>query len=252
MNAMIFAAGHGSRLAPLTDNCPKALLSVGHMPMIEHAITMLRDCVGVNRVVINVHTHADKIEIWARENAERLAVEIVLSDERDCLLDTGGGLLKAENLLVKDEDILEPIVLYNADILTDINLREMVVNHKQSGACATLLTSDRKTSRKLLFDLSGRMRGWLNSETGDTKPPVIHDVNKLNSLAFGGIHVVDRSVFKHLHDYADEVGQIFSITSFYTAVCNCMKIMSWKQPIGTRWIDAGKPESYAEANRLWC
>ena len=157
MKAMIFAAGLGSRLAPLTDNCPKALLPVAGVPMIERAVNLLRDFASVDRIVVNVHSHADMIEKWASKNAGSLGVEIVLSDERNQLLDTGGGLLYAHRLLEDDVCDQDSIILYNADIVTDVDLRQMLEAHCASEADVTLLTSDRATSRKLLFDSSGRM-----------------------------------------------------------------------------------------------
>ena len=249
MNAMIFAAGLGSRLAPLTDDCPKALLPVAGIPMIEHAVKRLRDTAGVDRIVVNVHSHADMLERWIGENAGRLGVEIVVSDERACLLDTGGGLLAARHMLAGSDRVL----LYNADIITDIDLGEMLEAHDASGADVTLLTADRTTVRKLLFDAGGRMRGWINEKTGETRPAGISDVQSLERLAFGGVHIVGQRVFELLHEYAGEVGgSVFSITPFYIAMCSRLNIKSWRQPESCRWIDAGKPESYAEANRLWC
>jgi Nucleoside-diphosphate-sugar pyrophosphorylase involved in lipopolysaccharide biosynthesis/translation initiation factor 2B, gamma/epsilon subunits (eIF-2Bgamma/eIF-2Bepsilon) len=253
MKAMIFAAGLGSRLAPLTDNCPKALLPVAGVPMIERAVNLLRDFASVDRIVVNVHSHADMIEKWASKNAGSLGVEIVLSDERNQLLDTGGGLLYAHRLLEDDVCDQDPIILYNADIVTDVDLRQMLEAHCASEADVTLLTSDRATSRKLLFDSSGRMKGWINYKTGEMRPS---DISKspetLIPLAFGGIHIISLRLFPFLRDYAGCVGQVFSITPFYIEMCSRLKIMSWTQPAGTRWIDAGKPDTYVEANRQWC
>lgn len=247
MNAMIFAAGLGSRLSPLTDNCPKALLPVAGVSMIEHAILKLRDEIGVDRVVVNVHSHADMMERWLRDNARRLGVEILLSDERGTLLDTGGGLLKAESLLSGDR-----MILYNADIMTDIDLGQMIDAHDRSGADVTLLVADRVTSRKLLFDGDDLMRGWTNISTGEVRPAFMTcEVDKTTALAFGGIHIVSQAIFPLLHDYSVRHGDVFSITPFYLWACDRLRISAWRQPSGTRWVDAGKPESYAVANRLW-
>lgn len=251
MNAMIFAAGLGTRLAPLTDDCPKALLPVGGIPMLERAITLLRDTAGVDRVVVNIHSHATMIGVWVAENAGRLGVEILLSDESDLLLDTGGGLLKAAPLL--DDGSGVPIMLYNADIVTDVNPGAMLDAHVCSGADVTLLTADRPTSRKLLFDTGGCMCGWVNTSTGETKPQSLAgNTVGLTPLAFGGIHVVSPRIFPLLREYAAQVGEVFSITPFYIDRCASQHIMAWRQPAGTRWVDAGKPATYAEANRLWC
>lgn len=250
MKAMIFAAGLGSRLAPLTDACPKALLPVGGVPMLERAITLLRDTAGVDRVVVNIHSHAGMIRRWVEDNAARLDVGIALSDESDRLLDTGGGLLKAAPLL--EDGSRSPILLYNADIVTDIDLSAMLDAHVRSNADVTLLTADRPTSRKLLFDADGRMCGWINTSTGETKPqPLAVNTTRLTPLAFGGIHVVNSDIFPLLREYAAKTGEVFSITPFYIDRCATQRIMAWHQPTDTRWIDAGKPATYAEANRLW-
>ena len=251
MNAMIFAAGLGTRLSPLTDDCPKALLPVGGTPMLERVIALLRDTAEVDRVVVNIHSHAGMMRRWVTENSDRLGVEILLSDESDLLLDTGGGLLKAAHLF--GDGAGAPILLYNADIMTDINPAEMVEAHLRSGADVTLLTADRPTSRKLLFDANGCMCGWINTSTGETKPQDLSgNTGGLTALAFGGVHVINPCIFPLLREYASKVGEVFSITPFYIDRCASQRIMSWRQPDGTRWVDAGKPATYAEANRLWC
>lgn len=251
MKAMIFAAGLGSRLAPLTTTCPKALLPVGGVPMLERAIVLLRDKAGVDCVVVNVHSHSAMMKQWIAHNSRRLGVDIIISDETDRLLDTGGGLLKAAPLL--DDGTSEPVILYNADIVTDIDPAAMIRSHSQSHADVTLMVADRHTSRKLLFDSSLQMRGWINTSTGETKPASLADsTSGLTPLAFGGIHILNPTVFPLLRDYAATAGEEFSITPFYIALCQKISVKAWCQPIGTHWIDAGKPDTYAQACRLWC
>ncbi|MDE6684185.1 MAG: NTP transferase domain-containing protein [Duncaniella sp.] len=151
MKAMIFAAGLGTRLAPLTDTCPKALIQVGDKPMLRRAVERLRDA-GVSEIIVNVHHHADMIIDYLAQNDFGIPVKV--SDERDALLDTGGGVVKASRMLMGDE----PVILYNADIFTDFPITEMLDAHHRSEADVTLLADNRDTSRYLLFDAEGRMR----------------------------------------------------------------------------------------------
>ena len=144
MKAMIFAAGLGTRLAPLTDTCPKALIPVGDSPMLSRVIVRLRDA-GVSEIIVNVHHHAGMIKDYLAAHDFGLPVQV--SDESDRLLDTGGGVLKAAPLLRGDG----PVVLYNADIFSDFPLEEMMERHNSSGADITLLADSRDTSRYLLF-----------------------------------------------------------------------------------------------------
>ena len=242
MKAMIFAAGLGTRLAPLTDSCPKALIEVGGKPMLLRAIERLRDA-GVSEIIVNIHHHAAMIRDYIDGND--FGVAVTVSDESDMLLDTGGGVVKAAPLLRGDG----PVILYNGDIFTDFSLVEMVKSHCQSGADVTLLTDDRNTSRYLLFDTAGRMTGWRNVATGEERSP--YDRSSLAScrqLAFGGIHVIDPSVIDRLVVYRPE-GK-FSITPFYIDTCDTLDIRCYTPSESYTWVDIGRPESLARARAL--
>ena len=147
MKAMIFAAGLGSRLKPLTDTMPKALVPIAGRPMLEHVILKLKAS-GFTEIVINIHHFGEQILDFLKEN-DNFGLTIHISDERDQLLDTGGGVKKARTFF---ENSNEPFLVHNVDILSDIDLKELYDYHLQNGGVATLLASQRKTSRYLLFD----------------------------------------------------------------------------------------------------
>ncbi|MDE6418439.1 MAG: nucleotidyltransferase family protein [Duncaniella sp.] len=238
MKAMIFAAGLGTRLAPLTDHCPKALIEVGGVPMLERVIRRLRDA-GVGEIVVNIHHHAVKIREFLDSRPD-LAEGVSLSDESELLLDTGGGVVKAAPLLRGDE----PVMLYNADILTDFPIAEMLDRHLSTGADATLLVSPtRPSSRGLLFDTEGRMCGWINRKTGEVKAPAELPA-AVTPMSFGGIHIISPSLLGDLERYGKEV---FSMTPFYTDSCAANRYMAYIPTEDYTWIDIGRPETLAKA-----
>ena len=156
MKAMIFAAGLGTRLRPLTDNMPKALVPVAGKPMLERVILRLKEA-GFNEITVNIHHFGEQIIDFLRAH-DNFGTEIHISDERGMLLDTGGGIKKARPFL----DGQEPFLVHNADILTDIDLAGLYRHHLESDAESTLLVSERKTSRYLLFDDDYHLHGWIN------------------------------------------------------------------------------------------
>ena len=164
MKAMIFAAGLGTRLRPLTDIMPKALVPVAGKPMLERVILRLKKA-GFDDITINIHHFGGQIVEFLHAN-NSFGLNIHISDERDMLLDTGGGVKKACPFL----DGNEPFLVHNADILTDIDLTTFYRHHQDSNAEATLLVSERKTSRYLLFDDSYNLHGWINKSTQEIKP----------------------------------------------------------------------------------
>lgn len=185
MKAMIFAAGLGTRLRPLTDHTPKALVSVAGKPMLERVILRLKEA-GFNDITVNIHHFGEQIIEFLRANND-FGITIHLSDERDMLLDTGGGIKKARPFL----DGNEPFLVHNADILSDINLAELYRHHRESNAETTLLVSQRQTSRYLLLDDANRLHGWINKSTGETKPEGFSfQERQYKEMAFGGIHVI--------------------------------------------------------------
>lgn len=237
MKAMIFAAGLGTRLRPLTDHCPKALVKVGGVAMLERVITHLRDC-GFNRMIVNVHHYADMIIDFLSNND--FGVEIAVSDERDCLLDTGGAIVKARGWLDGDE----PFLVHNADILTDLDLGRMMAHHNELGASATLLTSHRDSSRYLLFDADSRLCGWTNVSTGECLPAGI-DAGSYSRRAFGGIHIISPRMLKRLADYGGD--RPFPIVPFYVGACDVLPIYSYEPDCEYMWYDIGKPATLAAA-----
>lgn len=242
MKAMVFAAGLGTRLKPFTLEHPKALVPVGGVPMLQRVILKLKDS-GVTELVVNVHHFADQIEDFLKSN-DFFGLETHISDERDLLLDTGGGILKARRWL----DGNEPFIVHNADILTDFDTREMVSRHVASGADVTLLTDCRSTSRYLCFDGNGMMKGWLNAKTGERLPESLV-IDGLEPLAFGGVHVLSPTVFDRLERFSPEAK--FSIIPFYATNCRDIKIKSFMKPVDANWVDVGKPETLAEAEKLF-
>ncbi len=235
MKAMIFAAGLGTRLRPLTDNMPKAMVEVDGKPMLQRVIENL-SYYGFNEIVVNIHHFGQQIVDFLASN-NNFGLDIAISDERDLLLDTGGGIKKARAFF----DDGEPFLVHNADILTTLDLRAMYDYHLCGNADATLLVKSRKTERYLLFDEDNRLRGWINKKTGETRPEGFNLAeHNYQELAFGGVHVISPSIFKALDSYTDEAK--FSITPFYIDKCRELKVQGYN-PAGYEWFDIGKPET---------
>lgn len=239
MKAMIFAAGLGTRLRPLTDSMPKALVKVDGTPILQRVIMNLKNA-GCNHILINVHHFPDMI-IDFLNSMQNFGIDIAVSDERDKLLDTGGGIIKAEKWLSGSE----PFIVHNADILTDLDLKTIYDHHKSSHADATLLVSERKTSRYLLFDRQMRMNGWINVSTNEVKPTGIK-CDLLNKYAFNGIHVISPSLLPALSAFRGE-DTPFSITEFYIDNCRSLNISGYIPEQPYSWFDIGKPASLAAA-----
>ena len=241
MKALIFAAGLGTRLRPLTNDRPKALVEVGGVAMLERVINRLK-AHGITEIVINIHHFGEKIIDFVKEN-NNFGINIYISDERDLLLDTGGGILKAQQWL----DGNEPIIIHNADILTDFDLHKMVEQHINSNADATLLVADRKTARYFYIGENNRLNGWTNISTGEVKPADYIALNTDKLRAFGGVHIVSPSIFSELQNYSTEPK--FSITPFYIDRCKDLKIMGYTPNEKYQWHDIGKIESIAIAEQ---
>ena len=244
MKAMIFAAGLGTRLAPLTDICPKALIEVGGRPMLERAIKRVVSA-GATEVVVNVHHHSRMIIDYLA--SRDFGVPVVVSDETESLLDTGGGVVKASKFFEGTDEV----ILCNADIFTDLDLSEMLAAHRRSGRDVTLLTSSsRPSSRLLLFDPeTGLMKGWRNTVTGVTRSPFPADiVSECQGKAFGGIHVITPRVINLMKEWGTE--PCFSITPFYIANCDRLAISSYEPAHEYVWVDIGRPETLALARSI--
>lgn len=237
---MIFAAGLGTRLKPLTDTMPKALVRVGDKPLLAHVILKLK-AAGFERIVVNVHHFAQQIVDYLRENAN-FGVDIRISDETEKLLETGGGIKKALPLFDADS----PILIHNVDILSNVDLRELYEYAEDGHLDAMLLVSWRKTKRYLLFDDEMLLDGWTNIETGEVKSPYKGlDPLTLKQFAFSGIHILSPSVFPLFDTMPDR----FGIIDFYLKYCHQRAFLG-KVKKDLRLLDVGKLETLQEAEEF--
>ena len=240
MKAMIFAAGMGTRLKPLTDTIPKALVPVSGKPLLQHVIEKLRNY-GFDEIIINIHHFADQIiDFVASENHFNIRIEF--SDEREELLDTGGGVNKASWFF----DDGKPFLVHNVDILSTIDLTALYTSHISNNALATLVCSDRQTSRYLLFDREHHLKGWINETTGEIKSPLSSlQPHHYLKLAFSGIHILEPSIFPYMHDFPAR----FPIIDFYLSLCDRHSISCFA-PKDLKMMDVGKLNSLKEAERF--
>ena len=236
MKAMVFAAGLGTRLRPLTDTMPKALVPVAGVPLLERVIRKLQ-AAGISEFVVNAHHFADRIVDFLREHDD-FGAKIQVSLEMPAPLETGGAIRFAAPLL-RDAD---PFLVHNADILSDLDIRALVAAHRPD-ALATLAVSHRNTTRYLLFDDDMRLVGWTNVVTGEVKSPFpdlrVEDCRK---YSFAGIHVLSQEVPELMRDWPDK----FSIIDFYLAQAAKRTIRGY-EPDALELIDVGSPERLAEA-----
>lgn len=239
MKAMIFAAGLGTRLRPLTDHTPKALVPVAGQPMLQRVMLRLKEA-GFDDITINIHHFGQQIIDFLQANGN-FGLTVHVSDERELLLDTGGGIWKARPFLEGNE----PFLVHNADILTDLDLAAFYRHHQESGADATLLVSQRKSSRYLLFDKEHRLHGWTNRSTGEVLPEGLdYATGNYQELAFGGVHVMSPSVFAAMK--SDGWSGKFSIIPFYLKACQQLRIQGY--PLQeVKWFDVGKLETLQQA-----
>jgi NDP-sugar pyrophosphorylase family protein len=238
MKAMVLAAGLGTRLRPLTNDRPKALVEIAGRTLLEITLTRLRSF-GVTEVIVNVHHFADQMIDYLRTN-QNFGMRIEISHEEDELLDTGGGLKKAAWFFLEDSRSAdEPFILHNVDVLTTIPLDRMIEFHKQNNALATLAMQDRKTSRYLLFDEQDELRGR-KSEGKDAE--IVRPAKQTQAFAFSGIHVISPRLLPML----TENGAFSIITSYLRLAAQKEKILAFRAD-DYYWRDLGKPESIAQA-----
>jgi len=235
MKAMIFAAGLGTRLFPLTLNKPKALVEIAGKTLLEMAIEKVSQA-GYHDLVINVHHFADQI-IQFLEHKNNFGLNITISDERDQLLDTGGGILKAASYL-EGED---PFLVYNVDVLSNIDLQLLKNYHEKYAGLASLVVRDRSTSRYLAFDDSMQLSGWRNILTGDEI--IAHNMLNCSLLAFSGIQIIEPAIFKLI----TETGK-FPLIPLYLRLAKDYRIMGYNDQ-STLWMDLGKPSQITEAEK---
>ena len=239
MKAMIFAAGLGTRLRPLTNNRPKALVEVNGKPLLELAILRLIQH-GFDEIVINIHHFGQQI-IDFLDQKQNFNIQIHISDERGNLLETGGGLKKAKHFFKNDEAFL----VCNADIITDLDLNKFYHFHLQQNAVASLAVRNRHTSRYLLFQKEDHILiGWENEKTGAVLASRSIQQSPIN-WAFSGMHVISPKLFHYFPEDQDA----FSIIDTYLEAAKTEKIVAYPHN-DSIWLDVGKPESLAEAQRL--
>ena len=242
---MILAAGLGTRLKPLTDTMPKALVPVGGRPLLDLNIRKLQSQ-GYDRFVVNIHHFAQQIVNYVGQ--QDYAPLVHFSDETEALLETGGGLKKAAPLFVDDE----PVLIHNVDILDNVDYGWFSRQH-QADEDAVLLVSRRKTKRYLLFDNAMRLMGWKNIETGEIKSPyeyirrtgLSQHGEPLNMFAFSGIHSFSPRLFPLMDRFPDR----FSIIDFYLSVCHRSHIVGFPKD-DLKVLDVGKLDSLHEAEKF--
>ncbi len=238
MKAMLFAAGLGTRLRPLTNDRPKALVEVNGMSLLEIVIRRLKKA-GFKDIIINVHHFADLVIDFLRKN-QNFGINIVISDEREDLLETGGGLKKAA-WFFEDE---KPFLVHNTDILSSIDLNAFYQWHCQTAAIASLATRQRDTSRYLLFkENTNELWGWTNIKTNkyrwSRRASIVFE-----KRAFSGIHIINPRLF----DYFPEENR-FSIIDVYLKAAKEEQILAYPHDQDI-WLDAGKPEQIVEAEKI--
>jgi NDP-sugar pyrophosphorylase family protein len=238
MKAMIFAAGLGTRLKEETLYKPKALVEVGGKPLLQHAIEKLK-MEGFSEVVVNVHHFSDLIINFL--NNHDFGILVHISDETDKLLDTGGGLKKAAPFFKGNE----PVLIYNVDVLSNLDLKNLVQEHLLSGALATLVVRERKTQRYFKFNKEQRLVGWLNKKTGEKKIVLPENFENATEMAFSGIHMVNPEFFQLMP--AEEK---FSITDFYLELAKEYLIKGYFDE-SQLWLDVGKPEQLESARKMF-
>ena len=237
MKAMIFAAGLGTRLRPLTDTLPKALVRVGGKPLLQHTIEKLT-AAGFDEIIINIHHFGQQIIDFVEAN-NRFGIRIEFSDEREQLLDTGGGIKKAAWFF----DDNRPFLVHNVDILSTVDLREVMNHHLNSEVPSTLVCSERETNRYLLFNDQNHLRGWINKKTGEVKSPVSgFQPTGYAPLAFSGIQLLLPSLLREMDSFPDR----FSIIDFYLSLCNTHPITAYLPDKGNI-LDVGKLEAIQQA-----
>lgn len=241
MNALILAAGLGTRLGDLTSDRPKALVEVLGKTMLEHQLRHLSGA-GFDKFVINIHHFSASVREFLEANGN-FGLDIRLSDESSLLLDTGGGIRKAMRMFGNDL----PVMVHNVDIFSNVNLESLYQGHIESGADSTLLVAQRSTSRYLYFDAEGLLHGWSNEKTGQVRSPYPgFDKTQFTPCAFQGIHVLSPSLLPLLDEIPE---QRFSITDFYVDNAARLRLRSvlWD---AKEWVDAGKPDALERAAQI--
>lgn len=236
MKALILAAGLGTRLKPITQNIPKALAKVNDLTLLEILIIRLKKY-DITDVIINVHHFADQIVEFVKKN-NHFGINIQFSDERDQLLDTGGGIKKTQ-WFFNDGN---PFLVHNVDVISSIDLNELYNHHKRTESIVTLAVRDRNTSRYFLFDQQNILCGWKNISTGEKI--ITRETPLINPLAFSGIHMISQEIFKLI-----ERSGKFSVVDEYLRLSSNNKISGFQHD-DTEWMDLGKVENLEQATKI--
>ncbi len=236
MKAMIFAAGFGTRLKPFTNKHPKSLCKVNGVTLLERNIKYLKSY-GIRSFVINIHYLGEQVLDFLKDN-NNFDCEIQISDERDEILETGGGILKAQKYLESGD-----FLLMNADILTDLSVDNLIDYHKKTKGLATLAVTERETFRRLLFNKNNLLCGWENSQIADIK--ISRQENEYNKMAFSGIHIVSPHIFSKIKQTG-----VFSIIETYLDLAKTENIFGFNHT-NDKFIDVGTPASILKAESIF-
>jgi NDP-sugar pyrophosphorylase family protein len=228
--AMILAAGLGTRMRPVTNDKPKALVEWEGVPMLEHIILKLKSQ-GFDQIIINVHHFADMIVEFIKEK-DTYGIQIEFSHEVDEPLDTGGGVAFASGFFAD-----KPFLVHNVDIMSNIDLRKLYEAHTTSGAIATMAVKERETSRSLLMNKKNQLKGWRDNRNGDTIL-VDNNTEDLEPIAFSCVHVMNPEIFSHFPKEKK-----FSITPFYLELAKTQDVNLYRHD-QDYWIDMGRLDSY--------
>jgi N-acetyl-alpha-D-muramate 1-phosphate uridylyltransferase len=236
MKAMIFAAGLGTRLGKITESMPKALVLINGKTMLQLAVERCA-LYGFDDIIVNVH-HFAEIMMKEIDLLCGKGFRITVSDERNKLLDTGGGLFNVRKFFGK-----EPFLIHNVDIISDLDIGAMLQYHYEKKGIATLVVRDRPANRVYLIDESGRIRGWYNRTTGEE---ILTGIPKtyLSEIAFSGIHILEPEIFNHMRE------GIYSLTSLYLELAQDHEIFTYRDDSGF-WADIGTPENLENIQRYF-
>ena len=237
MKAMIFSAGLGTRFKPWTDKHPKALAIVNGKSLLQRNIEYLQQS-GIRDIIVNTHHFAGQVTEAIEKNSG-WGSRIVISDEQEELLDTGGGLLKAKELFTPGERF----VTCNVDILTDLDIEKLLAFHKDNKALVSFGVTQRTTSRYLLFDDKNRLCGWRNTKTGEEI--IVRGNDVLIQKAYSCVVVFEYAIFDHI-----SLKGKFSLIDLYLQLAAQQTILGYDHT-GDRWVDVGRPESVAVAEELF-
>ncbi len=232
---MIFAAGLGTRLRPITNEKPKALVEIDGMPLLEIVIRRLK-WFGIKDIIINIHHFGEQVLHFLDKN-NRFDINIKISDERELLLDTGGGLKKAQWFFTDG-----PFLIYNTDVISNIDLRAMLQQHQEYNAMATLAIRKRATSRYFLFNKSNELVGWTNEKTDEVKMSKL--VEQTYRRAFSGVHIATPQIFEYMPEE-----EVFSIVEVYLKAATEQSILGYAHD-NDFWLDVGKIPQLESASRF--